>query len=63
MWRALLKPIMRPIARRKLHSISVERGYIAEAIRREKLGHRRTSDLIQMARDYQMLAMKWERWL
>jgi hypothetical protein len=38
MWRALLTPIMRPIARRKLHSISVERGYIADAIKREKLG-------------------------
>jgi hypothetical protein len=38
MWRALLKPIMRPIARRKLHSISVERGYIADAIQARKIG-------------------------
>ena len=61
--RWLLKPIMRPIARRKLEALYEEKDRIEAAINRARKSKTRVSDLYDLAKRTNMECHRWERWL
>lgn len=61
--RWLLKPIMRPIARRKLDRLYAEKEQIDAAIYRARKSKKRVSDLYELAKRTNMECHRWERWL
>lgn len=61
--RCIFKPIMRPIARRKLFNLYADRDRIEEAIMRAKRRKSKVSDLYAIARKANHECHRWERWL
>jgi len=61
--RWLLKPIMRPIARRKLAVLYKEKNRIEAAIKRARKSKSRVSDLYDLAKRNNLECHRWERWL
>jgi len=61
--RWLLKPIMRPIARRKLASLYEDKDRIEAAIKRARKSKARVSDLYDLAKRTNMECHRWERWI
>ena len=61
--RWLLKPIMRPIARRKLAALYEDKDRIEAAINRARKSKTRVSDLYDLAKRTNMECHRWERWL
>lgn len=61
--RWLLKPIMRPIARRKLAVLYEEKNRIEAAIKRARKSKSRVSDLYDLAKRVNMECHRWEAWL
>jgi len=61
--RWLLKPIMRPIARRKLAVLYEEKNRIEAAIKRARKSKSRVSDLYDLAKRNNFECHRWERWL
>jgi len=61
--RFLLKPIMRPIARRKLADLYEEKNRIEAAIKRARKSKARVSDLYDLAKRTNMECHRWEAWL
>ena len=59
----LFKPIMRPIARRKLNGLYETRDHIEAAIQRARRNKQRVSDLYDLAKRTNMECHRWERWL
>jgi len=59
----LLKPIMRPIARRKLIALHQERDRIEAAIARARKSRSMVSGLYRHAQAVQTMCWRWERWL
>jgi hypothetical protein len=60
--RWLLKPIMRPIARRKLAVLYEEKNRIAAAINRARKSKSRVSDLYDLAKRTNEACLYWETW-
>jgi ribosomal protein L17 len=61
--RWLLKPIMRPIARRKLAHLYEEKDRIETAINRARKSKSRVSGLYELAKRTNMECHCWERWI
>ena len=61
--RWLLKPIMRPIARRKLAGLYEDKDRIEAAINRARKSKSRVSDLYDLAKRTNMECHRLERWL
>ena len=61
--RWLLKPIMRPIARRKLAGLYEDKDRLEQAIQRARKSKLRVSDLYVLAKRVNMQCNRWERWL
>jgi len=59
----LLKPIMRPIARRKLAGLYEHKDRLEAAIERARRSKSRVSDLYDLAKRVNMECHRWERWL
>ena len=62
MMRWLLTPIMRPIARRKLKALYVERERFNQAIQRARRSKSRVSDLYLEAKHVNAECCRWEKW-
>lgn len=60
--RWILKPIMRPIARRKLKALYEEKDRIEAAINRARKSKTRVSDLYELAQKTNMECHRWEKW-
>jgi len=61
--RWLLKPIMRPIARRKLAGLYETKDRLEAAINRARKTKSRVSDLYDLAKRNNLECHRWERWL
>ena len=61
--RWLLKPIMRPIARRKLAGLYEDKNRLDAAIQRARRSKSRVYDLYDLAKRVNMECHRWERWL
>jgi len=61
--RWILKPIMRPIARRKLASLYEDKDRLDQAIQRARKSKARVSDLYVLAKRVNMECNRWERWI
>jgi len=61
--RWLLKPIMRPIARRKLAGLYETKYRLKAAIKRARKTKSRVSDLYDLAKRNNLECHRWERWL
>lgn len=61
--RWLLKPIMRPIARRRLTKLYADRNRIEAAIIRARKSKGRVQDLYDMSLAVTIECHEWERWL
>lgn len=61
--RWLFKPIMRPIARRKLAALYEDKNRLEAAINRARKSKARVSDLYDLAKRTNMECHCWERWL
>ena len=61
--RWLLKPIMRPIARRKLAALYEDTDRIEAAINRARKSKARVSHLYDLAKRTNMECHRWERWI
>jgi len=61
--RWILKPIMRPIARRKLVALYAEQDRIEQAINRARRRKSKVSDLYAMAKITTRECHRLERWL
>ena len=61
--RWILKPIMRPIAKRNLTRLYAERDRIEAAIARARKGKARVVDLYELARETTKECNRWERWI
>lgn len=61
--RWLLKPIMRPIARRKLDDLYETKNRLEAAINRARKTKSRVSDLYDLAKRNNLECHRWERWL
>lgn len=61
--RWLLKPIMRPIAHRKLAALYEDKDRIEAAINRARKSKARVSYLYDLAKRTNMECHRWERWL
>ena len=59
----LIKPIMRPIAKRKLVALNKERDRIEAAIVRARKSKSRVSNLYEFAKSANINCHRWERWL
>lgn len=59
----IIKPIMRPIARRKLTKLHEEKNRIETAINRARKHKQRVSDLYELAKRTNKECHRWERWL
>ena len=59
----LIKPIMRPIARRKLDALYRDRIRIEAAIIRARKAKGRVSDLYALAKKTNLECQRWEAWL
>jgi len=59
----LVKPIMRPIARRKLDTLYQDRLRIEAAITRARKTKGRVSDLYALAKQVNLECQRWERWM
>ena len=59
----LIKPIMRPIARRKLDALYQDRIRIEAAITRARKSKGRVTDLYEMAKKTNLECQQWEDWL
>ena len=60
--RWLLKPIMAPIARKKLDSLYRERIQAEQAITRAKKAKIRVTELYDLSQKISQECLKWERW-
>lgn len=61
--RWILKPIMRPIARRKLAHLYETKDRLEDAINRARKSKSRVSDLYSIAKRNNLECHRWERWL
>jgi len=61
--RWLLKPIIRPIARRKLADLYETKNRLEAAINRARKTKSRVSDLYDLAKRNNLECHRWERWL
>lgn len=61
--RWLFKPIMRPIARRKLAGLYETEDRLEAAINRARKSKSRVSDLYDLAKRTNMECHRWEKWL
>jgi len=61
--RWLFKPIMRPIARRKLAGLYETKDRLEAAIKRARKSKSRVSDLYDLAKRNNHECHRWERWL
>jgi len=61
--RWLLKPIMRPIARRKLAKLYADKDRLDEAIKRARRRKSKVSDLYALAKKINHECHRLERWL
>jgi hypothetical protein len=61
--RWLIKPIMRPIARRKLNRLYEDRRRIEAAIARARKVKGRVADLYEMAKQVNLECQRLERWM
>lgn len=61
--RWLLKPIMRPIARRKLAKLYADKDRLDEAIKRARRRKSKVSDLYALAKKTNHKCHRLERWL
>ena len=61
--RWLIKPIMRPIARRKLAGLYQDKDRLEAAIKRARKTKSRVSDLYDIAKRVNHECHRWERWL
>jgi hypothetical protein len=59
----IIKPIMRPIARRKLVDLYEDKNRLEAAIERARKSKSRVSDLYDLAKRTNMECHRWERWL
>lgn len=59
----LLKPIMRPIARRKLAALYEDKERLDQAIARARKSKSRVSDLYELAKRTNNECHRWEAWL
>jgi hypothetical protein len=59
----IIKPIMRPIARRKLAGLYEDKNRLEAAIERARRSKSRVSDLYDLAKRTNMECHRWERWL
>jgi hypothetical protein len=59
----LIKPIMRPIARRKLNRLYEDRRRIEAAITRARKSKGRVTDLYEMAKQVNLECQRLERWM
>jgi hypothetical protein len=59
----IIKPIMRPIARRKLAGLYEDKNRLDAAIQRARKSKSRVSDLYDLAKRVNMECHRWERWL
>jgi hypothetical protein len=59
----LIKPIMRPIARRKLDRLYEDRRRIEAAISRARKAKGRVTDLYEMAKQVNLECQRLERWM
>jgi flagellar motility protein MotE (MotC chaperone) len=60
--RWIVKPIMRPIARRKLKELYERRKHIEASIQRARRSKSRVSDLYSLAQQTNADCLRWERW-
>jgi len=60
--RWLLKPIMRPIARRKLAGLYETKDRLEVAIKRARKNKSRVSDLYDLAKRTNEACLYWEAW-
>ena len=60
--RWLLKPIMAPIARRKLDSLYRERIQAEQAIMRAKKAKVRVTEIYALSQKISQECLKWEQW-
>ena len=61
--RWLLKPIMRPIARRRLARLYEDKNRLEAAITRARRSKSRVSDLYGLAKRVNLECHRWEKWL
>mgnify|MGYP000318413580 CR=1 FL=1 len=61
--RWLIKPIMRPIARRKLAGLYQDKDRLEAAIKRARKTKSRVSDLYDISKRVNHECHRWERWL
>lgn len=61
--KTLLKPFVRPIARRKLDFLYTERKAILDAIQRARRAKKRVSGLYEMAKRNTRDCHRWESWI
>jgi hypothetical protein len=59
----IIKPIMRPIALRKLKRLYAEMDLLKQSINSRRKSKSKVSDIYALAKRVNMECLRWERWL
>ena len=63
MLRAILRPFIAPLARRKLAGLEAKQAALQAAIDRARANHRRVAGLHAAAQDNTMKRLHWGQWV